>query len=139
MKFLIPVLVVAVMFISNTVTAQKKVKITATVVNVNSNEGKIGFALYNKDNFMMKAIVGADGKIIDGKSTVVFKDVLPGEYAIVCYHDKNNNNKMDFTPNKMPLENYGASNNKLNPYGPPTFEAAKFLISDKDVSLKIKF
>ena len=45
---------------------------------------------------------------------------------------------MDFAGNGMPLEDYGASNNVMN-FGPPTFDDAKFLLTDKNVSLDIKF
>jgi uncharacterized protein (DUF2141 family) len=38
----------------------------------------------------------------------------------------------------MPLEAYGASNNIMN-FGPPKYEDAKFTVTDKKVSLKIKF
>jgi len=138
MKFLLAVVLAVTLFISNKINAQDTVNITATVVNVTSNDGKVGFALYNKDNFMQTPIQGANGKIIDGKSTVTFKDIVPGEYAIVCYHDKNNNDKMDFSAQRMPLEDYGASNNHMA-FAPPTFENAKFVVSDKDVSLDIKF
>lgn len=138
MKFLITLLFTAALFITNTITAQTKVNITATVINVSSNEGKVGFALYNKDTFMKTPIQGTNGKIIDGKSTVVFKDVAPGDYAIVCYHDKNNNDRMDFSAQRMPLEDYGASNNYMA-FAPPSYENAKFTVTDKDVSLDIKF
>ena len=42
---------------------------------------------------------------------------------------------MDFEPNGMPLENYGASNNVMN-FGPPQYRDAKFVVSDKNVSFK---
>ena len=45
---------------------------------------------------------------------------------------------MDFAANGMPLEDYGASNNNMS-FGPPNFDLAKFTVSDKDVSLEIKF
>ena len=45
---------------------------------------------------------------------------------------------MDFATNGMPLEDYGASNNVMN-FGPPTFDNAKFTVSNKNVSLDIKF
>ena len=45
---------------------------------------------------------------------------------------------MDFQPNGMPLENYGMSNNPMN-FGPPEFDQAKFEVSDKDVTLEIRF
>ncbi|MHB0756107.1 DUF2141 domain-containing protein [Polaribacter sp. M15] len=138
MKFLLTLLLSATLFISNKINAQDKVSITATVINATSNDGKISFALYNKNNFMKQPIKGANGKIVDGKSTVTFKDIDPGVYAIICYHDKNNNDKMDFSKQRMPLEDYGASNNYMA-FAPPSFENAKFVVSDKDVSLDIKF
>lgn len=138
MKLIVSLLAATVLFISNSITAQDQVTITATVVNVTSNIGKVGFALYNKENFMGTPILGDKVAVIDGKSFVVFKNIQPGVYAITCYHDKNSNDKMDFATNGMPLEDYGASNN-IKSYGPPNFDHAKFTVSDKDVSLEIKF
>ena len=83
-------------------------------------------------------MIASNIEIKEGISEVKFVNILPGEYAVVCYHDKNNNGKMDFTTNGMPLEDYGASNNVMN-FGPPTFENAKFNVSDKNVYLEIKF
>ncbi|MCL7753388.1 DUF2141 domain-containing protein [Polaribacter sp. Z022] len=137
MKLIVGLLAATMLFISNSILAQNKT-ITATVVNVSSDSGKVGFALYNKDNFMMKPIQGKEGKIKDGKTTVVFENVPQGVYAITCYHDKNNNGKMDFSSNRMPLEDYGASNNNMS-FGPPQFEDAKFTVLDKNVSLEIRF
>ena len=138
MRFLVSILVGAMLFTFNAVTAQNKTTITATVINVPSDSGKVGFALYNKTNFGMEPIQGKESKIVAGKSRVVFDNVEAGEYAIICYHDKNNNNKMDFQANGMPLEDYGASNNTMN-FGPPKYEDAKFTVTDKKVSLEIKF
>ncbi len=137
MKFIVPVLVALMLFISSSITAQNK-SITATVVNVTSDSGKVGFALYNKTTFMKTPIQSKNAKIINGKSTVVFKNLEDGEYAIVCFHDKNDNDKMDFQPNGMPKEDYGASNNVMS-FGPPQYDDAKFVVTDKDVSLDIKF
>jgi uncharacterized protein (DUF2141 family) len=79
-----------------------------------------------------------NAKIEDGKSTVVFEDVEAGDYAVICFHDKNDNDKMDFQENGMPMEDYGASNNVMS-FGPPTYSNAKFTVSDNDVTLEIKF
>ncbi len=137
MKLILAIIATTMLLITNSITAQNNT-ITATVVNVTSDSGKVGFALYNKTNFRMKPLQGATSKIVNGKSVVVFENIEAGEYAVVCYHDKNNNDKMDFQPNGMPLEDYGASNNVMN-FGPPKFEDAKFTIIDKNVSLEIKF
>ncbi len=138
MKLVTSIVVMAVLFITNTITAQEKGSITVEVINATSDTGKISFALYDKASFMLKPIQAINAKIVDGKSSVTFENVPFGEYAIICYHDKNDNDKMDFSPNGMPIEDYGASNNVMT-YGPPTFEGAKFAVSEKTVSLKIKF
>lgn len=138
MKLVTSIVVMAVMFITNSVIAQEKASITAEVINVSSDTGKVGFALYDKASFMLKPIQAVNVKIVEGKSIVTFENVPYGEYAIICYHDKNDNDKMDFSANGMPIEDYGASNNVMT-FGPPTFEGAKFAVSEKNVSLKIKF
>ncbi|AUC84549.1 hypothetical protein CW731_04195 [Polaribacter sp. ALD11] len=137
MKILVSILVLAILSITSTLTAQDKT-ITVTISNINSDEGKVGFALYNKDNFMRTPIESKEGVIKNGKTTIIFGNVKPGSYAVTCYHDKNSNGKMDFSANRMPLEDYGASNNVIA-FAPPTFEGAKFTVIDKNVSLEIKF
>lgn len=137
MRLVTHILVMALLFTMNVINAQEQ-KITATVVNVTSNKGKVSFALYNKASYMKEPLQAIDAKIEEGKSTVVFEKVPVGEYAVICYHDKNNNDKMDFEPNGMPMEAYGASNNVMR-FGPPLYEDSKFSVTDKDVSLEIKF
>lgn len=137
MKTITSLFILVLLFVVNSVTAQTKT-ITATVINATSNEGKISFALYNKNTFLKQPIKALVAKIENGKSTVTFEEIGKGEYAIVCYHDKNNNDKMDFSPNGMPMEDYGASNN-IMAMGPPVFDDVKFVFGDKNVSLEIKF
>ena len=137
MKILASILVVVIISITNIITAQNKT-IIATVLNISSDKGIVKFALYNKTNFRLKPLQSEIGNIENGETTITFKEVAGGEYAIVCYHDKNSNDKMDFQPNGMPLEAYGASNNVMN-FGPPRFDDAKFTVVDKNVSLEIKF
>ena len=47
MKFLVTLVFATALFMSNKMNSQTKINITATVVNVSSEEGKVGFALYN--------------------------------------------------------------------------------------------
>ncbi len=137
MKFLAIILTVTTI-LTGSLVSSKKQKITATVVNVTSDSGKVGFALYNKETFMQKPLQSKNVKIVNGKSTVVFENVEPGDYAIICFHDKNDNDKMDFEANGMPIEDYGMSNNVMS-FGPPTYSDAKFTVSEEDVVLEIKF
>jgi uncharacterized protein (DUF2141 family) len=138
MKFLVAILASAVLFISNTINAQEKITITASVDNVTSNKGIVGFSLYNKATFMAEPLQSKQSKIIEGKSIAVFENVNAGEYAIICLHDLNENGIMDFSAQGRPEEDYGASNNTLG-FGYPQFDKAKFIVTDKNLKLNIRF
>ncbi len=112
--------------------------IKVSAVNSLNDKGTIKFAFYTKENFRMKPLFAKSTTIKNGKITVTFNNVPKGEYAIICYHDENNNGRMDFFENGMPKESYGTSNNPMN-FGPPTFESSKFKVIDKNLSLEIKF
>ena len=113
--------------------------ITATVNNVVSNKGEIHFSIYTKEGFYTReAIQSINAKIIDGKSTITFKMEEAGTYSILCYHDSNDNKKMDFSENGMPLEDYGSSNNTRS-FGPPQFESSKFILENENLNFDIKF
>lgn len=142
MKVFATIFAFVVVFQTSIFTANQpnetKRTITVIVTNVGSNKGAVNYALYDKDSFMKKPIQTQSGKPKDNKSTVVFKNIPPGNYAIVCFHDANDNNIMDFQSNGMPIESYGASNNSMS-FGPPIFDDAQFEVSDKDVTLEIRF
>ena len=112
--------------------------ITVLVPNIGSNNGVVVYSLYGEDGFVSPPVKNRTSYVIDRKSQVVFRDVSPGEYAIVCYHDANTNGRMDFSPNGRALEDYGVSNNPMS-YGRPEYETAKFMVSQKNVTLEIKF
>ena len=112
--------------------------ITVFVPNIVSNKGLVIYSLYGEDGFVSPPIQNTTSYVIDRKSKVVFRDVSPGEYAIVCYHDANTNGRMDFSPNGRALEDYGVSNNPMS-YGRPEYETAKFIVSQNNVTLEIKF
>ena len=56
----------------------------------------------------------------------VFTDVPAGKYAIVVYHDENNNGHFDQNAFGMPMEGYGFSNNAAPLFDAPNFAAAAF-------------
>ena len=110
--------------------------ITVTVP-VQSNEGHVIFGLYTEKNFMQAPLVGLESAIEDGKASVTFTDVEPGTYAILLFHDKNDNKQMDFDTSGMPLEMYGVSNNIMN-MGPPQWNDAKFEVAGEPLELDIR-
>ncbi|WP_299523894.1 DUF2141 domain-containing protein [uncultured Lutibacter sp.] len=112
--------------------------ITITVVNALNNTGTINFAFFDEDGFRKQPLFAKSAAIEDGISSVTFLNIPNGEYAIICFHDENENNKMDFHENGMPKESYGTSNNPML-MGPPNFESSKFVVDNNNVNLEIKF
>ena len=115
------------------------ITITVTIDNIKNENGKVSFALHTKDTFMKgQGVMTAESKIKDGKVKITFENVKPGDYAIMALHDENENNRMDFRDNGMPLEAYGMSKNVMS-FGPPQYGDANFKVSDKNLEFDIRF
>ena len=121
------------------VLAQETTTITIEVENIANDNGQLILGMYKADNFLKaKPYYSQQVKIKDGKATVIFENVPVGEYGISCFHDANGNQTMDFEPSGMPAEDYGISNNPML-YGPPTWDDAKFQLTEKNNKITIRF
>jgi len=71
-----------------------------------------------------------------GVAVVEFTGLDPGTYAIMAYHDENENTRLDRTLGMWPSEGYGLS---LNPvlFGPPAFRETAFELPPRGLSLTI--
>ncbi len=115
------------------------ITITVLIDNVKNDTGKVSFALHTEDTFMKgNGIMNTETEIKDGKVTITFENVEPGEYAIMALHDENENKRMDFQDNGMPIESYGISNNVMA-FGPPQYGDAKFNVEDENLEISIRF
>lgn len=131
------IITLALVFIGILATAQETYDLTVQINNATSDRGTMVFSLSTKDTFMTATPYRTGkGVIKDGTTTVVFKDVPAGAYAVIALHDLNGNNRMDFDLNGMPQESYGASNNAMS-YGPPEWTTASFDL-DKSMNLTIR-
>lgn len=135
MKILATILTSALM-ITGSFLASKQ-KITVTVINATNNNGKVSFALFDEVTHMKTLLHTKSEKIVDGRSSVTFENLDKGEYSIICFHDKNKNDKMDFNENGIPTEDYGSSC-KLT-FGQPSYLGSKFTIAEEDLTLEVKF
>jgi len=130
------------LIISTTLSFAQETKgqdITVTIENISNDRGHVVIGLHTTDTFMKtEALQQTAAKVKDGKVVYTFKNVAPGNYALLALHDENDNKRMDFEPNGMPLESFGLSNNPML-MGPPTFSEGKFVVADKNVELTIKF
>lgn len=119
--------------------ASETTEITITIPNVPGDQGQVIIALHDAESFMKsEALQTKKSKIQEGKATVTFSGVVPGEYGIISFHDKNENGQIDMTANGMPTEAYGVSNNPMN-YGPPQWNETKFSVAREPLSLEIRY
>jgi uncharacterized protein (DUF2141 family) len=127
-----------VLLFSFILSAQETFTLKVTVNNASVDEGKMVYSLNTENQFMKAApLQTASIEIKDGVATAIFENVPAGAYAVIVLHDKNANEKMDFSANGMPQEAYGTSNNPMS-YGPPTWADAKFtVVSDKEIIVRL--
>jgi uncharacterized protein (DUF2141 family) len=118
----------------------------AIVVNIGSlrsTQGQVLVSLYNRpDGFPRDRDVILQRRIvdtIDGDHVTVRFGKLPfGEYAIAMMHDENRSGGMDRGFLGVPKEGYGFSNNLKPKFSAPSFEKAKFLLSEQEVQLSLE-
>lgn len=131
------ILVLSSLFVTS--QEEETVTVTVTIENVLNDEGSLLVSLHNEDTFMKGGgIIDLTEKAKKGQVILKFENVKPGSYAIMAMHDTNDNKRMDFEDNGMPKESYGMSGNDMT-MGPPTFEAAKFEVSNEDLEFNIRF
>lgn len=128
-------------FMSLTAVAQEEetVNVTVTIENVLNDQGSVLVSLHTEETFMKGGgIIDLAEKAEKGPVTLTFENVKPGTYAVMAMHDANDNQRMDYESNGMPKESYGMSGNDMT-MGPPSFDVAKFEVSNEDVSFNIRF
>jgi len=117
--------------------------LTVEVNETRNSKGVVQFALYNKDGSIpdekyAKYYKLLTGNIIDGSSSVTFKDLPIGTYVINVLHDENKNGEIDkgFV---LPKEGLGFSNyESIGITNRPKYSKASFeLKSDMTIEIKV--
>jgi uncharacterized protein (DUF2141 family) len=114
------------------------------VSGMHSDKGSLYISLYNSEKGFPRDPRGAirltHAPIVNGISTFRFTKLLPGTYAIACFHDENGNGKLDANFFGIPSEGIGISNNAAGFLGPPKFRDAKFSLNrDTAITIRIKY
>jgi uncharacterized protein (DUF2141 family) len=116
-------------------TTSLEVKVT----NIKSQKGFIRVGLFtNEKDFLKNATMGKVVRPEGGEITVIFENLMPGDYALSVVHDENENGELDTNALGIPKEGFAFGNNEMGAFGPPSFEKAKVKIEDKDVACLIK-
>jgi len=123
-----------------------------TIEGVAPSSGTLMVGLYDSEENFRKAItqagqmgllndrsrlVGIAMRAIAGTQSVVFTDLKPGTYAVIAFHDANDNGKLDENWLGVPTEGYGFSNNAEGFMAAPSFKNAGVLLGNQDLSIVI--
>ena len=115
---------------------------TIIIKEVEHEDGFIDVKVYdNKDNFLdeEKAVESIRKKPTIGETIISLSKIHEGNFAVVVYHDENNDNKLNTGFFWRPKEGYAFSNNYI-PKGPPSYNKAEIqIIHDKKVYITLNY
>lgn len=117
--------------------------LTIEVKNLRNDHGIVQFTLYNQegsipDENYEKYYKILKGEIVKGSSTITFKTIPSGKYAVNILHDENKNGKID-KKFILPIEGIGFSNfQSIGLKNKPNFSKASFeLTGNKTINVKV--
>jgi len=105
--------------------------ISVNIGPLRSSNGSVACRLYTSSEGFPRTATGTVNrrvKVTGSTARCVFENVAPGTYAVMVHHDENDNGKMDKNLLGMPLEGYGASNNRTYALSAPTWAESKFAV-----------
>lgn len=116
----------------------QEVSLNVEIEGIKSEKGKILFSLFSdKNGFpgdMTKAFKKGVVQIEDGKA-IIDLDLPPGTYAIMVFHDEDDNNELNTNWFGMPKEGVGNSNNHK---GIPNYKKSVFkLYKNKTITINL--
>jgi uncharacterized protein (DUF2141 family) len=124
-----------------------------TVEGIGSNGGELLIGLYDSADAFKSAIdssatksallpqlwriVGVSLRARAGSQSIVFTHLPPGRYAIIAFHDQNDNGLLDANAFGVPTEGYGFSNNAQGFLSAPSFDAAAITLGQADRRISV--
>ncbi|MFM7007306.1 MAG: DUF2141 domain-containing protein [Flavobacteriales bacterium] len=124
-------------------SAEANYDLQVSVSAIANNKGLVEFALYkNPAVFTEAGKTHRLARIDAQKGTVsyTFKDLEPGKYALVVYHDENHNKICDKNFFGIPTEAYAFSNNVRPKLSVPSFEECAIkLQQDRSIQIKMVY
>jgi uncharacterized protein (DUF2141 family) len=123
-----------------------------TIEGVEASSGTIMVGLYDSEDHFRSAIanaanvgllndrarlVGIAMRAVAGTQSVVFTNLKPGRYAVIVFHDENDNGRLDENVWGVPTEGYGFSNNAEGFLAAPSFKDAGVLLDSPDRAITI--
>lgn len=116
--------------------------LSVSFTNIREAKGSLYIAVYNSEADFMKEEEVCYKKILPvtatGNMNLEIPELKPGIYAVSCFHDLNNNGKLDTNILGIPSEPYGFSNNARPKFRAPKWAEAKFEVKAGGSQISIR-
>lgn len=112
----------------------EKVRLTATMTDIETVQGKLAIQILDADGEVYKE---SWIPVTSSEVTWVLEDISEGSYALKYFHDENNNGELDMNWMGIPTEGFGFSNDAKIVFGPPSVKEMLFTVQG-DTSIKMK-
>ena len=116
-------------------------QIHVTIDGLRSDRGEVVVELYPDD---AKQFLGRDKRIsrVRQKASpgmvVCMPAAAPAFYALVVYHDENNDGEFNRSKLGIPSEGFGLSNNPSTMFGKPRFTSVRFHVGEGETPIRIR-
>ena len=108
------------------------------VSNVSNAKGQIRVAVCDQERFLKQCLHTASAPAQAGETVLKVGQVPAGTWAVLAYHDENDNAELDRNLIGIPKEDYGFSRDAASRFGPPTFAEAAIAVQEGDLAVKIR-
>lgn len=115
--------------------------VDATVTDLKHEGARVRCALFASANGFPnadKAIARSVGPVAAGRATCLFAAVPAGHYALAAFEDRNGNGSLDVNLFGAPVEGVAFSRDARGRFGPPGFEAARFVHGTESTRLHLR-
>ncbi len=124
------------------VSAGETCTLVISISGMTSDSGTIYIALAHDENSYAssrrEAVRAVKVPVRSGQALARFTGLTPGYYAVKCFHDINDNGKLDKNLVGIPAEPFGFSNNYRVRFGPPSWDKSRFLLEKGEHTIHIK-
>ncbi len=132
------------LLLSLSATAADALSVNVELSGIRSNSGHLRASLYDQAETFRKegrALQRLSLPAKPGSARFAFADLPPGRYAVMVYHDENDDQTLNLRFGMFPTEGYGLSNNP-KVMGPPRFADSAFELksgSDTNIAIELTY
>lgn len=122
---------------ASAVASNATATLTVTVVGVRNAKGQVVVTLCRAgEEFPGGCSMRRQSPATQGRTTVAFSSLPPGNYAVALFHDEDGDGKLTFIK-----EGIGFSNDANVAYGAPKFSLSSFAVANrpKTITVNIKY